>query len=83
MGSNLSVSILLRPRNMPDLLGILDFSKTLFTPAGLDVYLRKPLAELGEEGQGLLRAIVEGIVGSPEEAISKLAREGGFIVGGA
>lgn len=63
------------------MLGGVDFSKTLFTPAGLDVYLRRPLASLGEEGQVRLKAIVDGIIAS-DESVSALAREGGFVVGG-
>jgi hypothetical protein len=60
-----------------------DFSKTLFTPAGLDIYMRHPLAAGGESGTSLLRRIIDGIASSPDKMISRLAKEDGFLVGGS
>jgi hypothetical protein len=64
-----------------DFLDGIDFSKTLFTPAGLDVYMRRPLAEAGDAGRTQLERIVEAITASMDKTIAQMASEGGFMVG--
>jgi hypothetical protein len=55
-----------------------DFSKTMFTPAGLDIYMRGPLSP---ERETDLQAIVDKLQTVPHE-IGTLAKSG-FIVGRA
>ncbi|GHJ83997.1 hypothetical protein NliqN6_0399 [Naganishia liquefaciens] len=57
------------------------FSKTLFTPAGLDIYMRQPLPEAGNAGKAQLEKIVAAIIASPDKTIAQLAKDGGFVVG--
>lgn len=60
-----------------------DFSKTVFTPAGVDIYWRQPLVGTGREGQIRLKGIVDGIIASSDQTVSRLASERGFTVGEA
>jgi hypothetical protein len=56
-----------------------DFSKTLFTPAGMDIYLRKPLTHDADRTR--LETIVDDIRAMPGEP-GQLGQQG-FIVGEA
>ena len=60
---------------------IVDFSKTLFTPAGLDIYMRQPLAATGDAGKAQLEDIVTAITASTNETVALMAKHGGFVVG--
>lgn len=58
-----------------------DFSKTLFTPAGLDIYMRQPLAAAGDAGKAQLEDIVAAITASTDKTVALMAKDGGFVVG--
>jgi hypothetical protein len=55
------------------------FSKTLFTPAGIDIYLRTTPGKAGT-GQGSRRAVLETIITKlgeiPNENVRSIARDG-------
>jgi hypothetical protein len=55
-----------------------DFSKTLFTPAGIDIYLRSPITPAN-------RVLMEGIVSKLKDVPGEIARlsGSGFVVGEA
>jgi hypothetical protein len=55
-----------------------DFSKTLFTPAGIDIYLRSPITPE-------TRVLVEEIVSKLKDVPGEIARlsDSGFVVGEA
>jgi hypothetical protein len=63
------------------------FSKTLFTPAGVDVYIRastqdaKPQAMDTKVRADLLAKIVQAVKGNEDQGVAKLA-DGGFEVPG-
>jgi hypothetical protein len=61
------------------------FSKTLFTPAGIDIYIRsvpgKTTSPTTEERQVLLDKVIGAVQGSSERVIAELAK-GGFQVPG-
>jgi hypothetical protein len=76
-----SLSSTLHLEELANILEMTDFSKTLFTPAGLDIYMRRPLAEAGDAGRVQLESIVEAIIASTDKTVAQMASEGGFVVG--
>lgn len=57
------------------------FSKTLFTPAGIDIYIRSSLNQTGngastEQRQELLEKVITAVQASKAEGLGELAKKG-------
>jgi len=57
------------------------FSKTLFTPAGIDIYIRSSPTQTGngastEQRQELLEKVITAVQASKAEGLGELAKKG-------
>lgn len=80
MGSHLSVLLVLGPVKCR-LTMYTVFSKTLFTPAGIDIYIRSSPAQGSngastEQRQELLGKVITAVQASKAEGLGELAKKG-------